>query len=394
MTEQGPSRSDLLDLEKVRTSQIIRITATITLTVLAIVGILQFLVQIRTILLWVLIGVILAVALQPAVGWLVRHRWNRILAALLVSFATVAVLVAIVVAVAWPVVLQSDNFIRALPHIVDNVFRPGGALNYFEVKFHVLERLSSITPGQVTRLLAGNQDTILGAVTKAASIIAAAITILTIMVMLLIEGPRAWKAILDSLVDEERTWGERIGENFLRATGGYVRGNLAISLVAGIASYIVLKIMGVPYAETLAVLVAVLDIVPLVGATIGAVIVCIVGFATGGAVDGIVLVVYFVLYQQFENNVLQNVVYSKTVSLSPLIVFIAALIGAALGGIVGVLLAIPLVSAGWALARDLIALRQARHAARTEAKAGGDGAEMHLEPPPAEVGVPGGPAGA
>jgi predicted PurR-regulated permease PerM len=394
MTEQGPSRSDLLDLEKVRTSQIIRITATITLTVLAVVGILQFLVQIRTILLWVLIGVILAVALQPAVGWLVRHRWNRILAALLVSFATVAVLVAIVVAVAWPVVLQSDNFIRALPHIVDNVFRPGGALNYFEVKFHVLERLSSITPGQVTRLLAGNQDTILGAVTKAASIIAAAITILTIMVMLLIEGPRAWKAILDSLVDEERTWGERIGENFLRATGGYVRGNLAISLVAGIASYIVLKIMGVPYAETLAVLVAVLDIVPLVGATIGAVIVCIVGFATGGAVDGIVLVVYFVLYQQFENNVLQNVVYSKTVSLSPLIVFIAALIGAALGGIVGVLLAIPLVSAGWALARDLIALRQARHAARTEAKAGGDGAEMHLEPPPAEVGVPGGPAGA
>jgi predicted PurR-regulated permease PerM len=360
MTEQGPSRGDLLDLEKVRTSQVIRITATITLTVLAIVGLLQFLAQIRTILLWVLIGIVLAVALQPAVGWLERHRWNRILAALLVSFATVAVLVAIVVAVAWPVVLQSDDFLRALPNIVDNVFRPGGELHYLEVKFHVLDRLSSITPGQVTRLLAGNQDTIVGVVSKAASLVAATITILTIMVMLLIEGPRAWRAILDSLVDEERTWGERIGENFLRATGGYVRGNLAISLVAGIASYVVLKIMGVPYAETLAVLVAVLDIIPLVGATIGAVIVCVVGFATGGAVDGIVLIVYFVLYQQFENNVLQNVVYSKTVSLSPLIVFIAALIGAALGGIVGVLLAIPLTSAGWVLARDLIALRRDR----------------------------------
>ena len=127
--------------------------ATITLTVLAIVGILQFLVQIRTILLWVLIGVILAVALQPAVGWLVRHRWNRILASLLVSFATVAVLVAVVVAVAWPVVLQSGNFIQAMPRLVDNVFHSGGALNFLEVKFHVLERLSSITPGQVTRLL-------------------------------------------------------------------------------------------------------------------------------------------------------------------------------------------------------------------------------------------------
>jgi predicted PurR-regulated permease PerM len=97
-----------------------------------------------------------------------------------------------------------------------------------------------------------------------------------------------------------------------------------------------------------------------VGATIGAVVVSIVGFALGGVVDGIVLVVFFVVYQQFENNVLQNIVYSKTVSLSPLVVFIAALFGAALAGIVGVLLAIPLTSAGWVLAGDLLALRRER----------------------------------
>jgi predicted PurR-regulated permease PerM len=180
------------------------------------------------------------------------------------------------------------------------------------------------------------------------------------MVMMLIEGPRAWRSILGTMIEEERQWGERVGDNFLRATGGYVRGNLAISVVAGIASYIVLKILGVPYAETLAVVVAVLDVIPLVGATIGAVVVTIVGFALGGFVDGIVLVVFFVVYQQFENNVLQNIVYSKTVSLSPLVVFIAALFGAALAGIVGVLLAIPLTSAGWVLAGDLLALRRER----------------------------------
>ena len=93
-------------------------------------------------------------------------------------------------------------------------------------------------------------------------------------------------------------------------------------------------------------------------------------------VDGIVLVVFFVLYQQFENNVLQNLVYSKTVSLSPLIVFIAALIGAALGGIVGVLLAIPLTSAGWVLAGDLIALHRARDERRGGRK------PLVTEPPP------------
>src|SRR5665647_2725394 len=319
-----------LPVPGLRTSLLIRNTAIITLTVLAIIGLILFLMKIGTILLWVLIGIILAIALQPAVGWLERHRWNRILASLVVSFATIAILLGAVVAIAAPVVLQSDNLIRDLPNLVDSLFRNGGALHFLEVRFHVIERLASISPSQVAKVVLGNQQTIVSAVTKAAFILAATITILTIMVMLLIEGPRGWTAILDSLVGDERRWVERIGENFLRATGGYVRGNLAISLVAGLSSYVVLKIIGTPYAETLAVLVAILDIVPLVGATIGAVIVCIVGWALGGAVDGVVLIVFFVAYQQFENNVLQNVVYAKTLTLSPLVVFIAALIGAAM----------------------------------------------------------------
>ena len=374
-----------------RTSQIIRLTAVATLTVIAIVALLLFFVKIRSILLWVLIGIILAIALQPAVGWLVSHRWNRILAALVVSFATIALLIGAVVAIALPVVMQSGSFIHDLPHLVDSLFGNGGALHFVEVKLHVIERLASISPSQVAKVVLGNQQTIVSAVTKAAFLLAATITILTITVMLLIEGPRGWTAILDSLVGDERRWVARIGENFLRATGGYVRGNLAISLVAGLSSYIVLKILGVPYSETLAVLVAILDIIPLVGATIGAVIVTIVGFAAGGTVDGVVLIVFFVAYQQFENNVLQNMVYAKTLTLSPLVVFIAALIGATLAGIVGVLLAIPLASAGWTLGRDLVALRQARHAAAMEAEGCGEAVPIDPGPPPSAEGVPGGP---
>jgi predicted PurR-regulated permease PerM len=349
----------------VRASELVRRTAIITFTILAILAFVLLLVKVRSILLWVLIGIILAIALKPAVDWLVRRRFNRVLAALLVSFVALGIIVAVLFAIAAPVVSQSGDFIRALPQLVHSLFTRGGQLNFLEVRLHVLEHLRAITPSLVVKVLMGNQQTIIGAVAKAATIVVAVITILTIMVMMLIEGPRAWGSLLESLVENERGWAERIGENFLRATGGYVRGNLAISLVAGVASYIVLKILGVPYAETLAVLVAILDIVPLVGATIGAVIVCIVGFAAGGhwsgLVTGIVLVVFFVLYQQFENNVLQNMVYSRTVSLSPLVVFIAALIGASLLGFVGVLLAIPMASAGWVLGRDLIALRKERH---------------------------------
>ncbi len=365
------------------------------MTVLAVVGLVIVLWQIRSILLWVLIGIVLAVALQPAVGWLERHRWHRVLASLVVSLATVLLIAGAAVAIAWPVITQADDFIRALPGLVDSLFGPGGALRWMEVNLHVVERLRDVTPEQVGKVLMGSQATIVSALTRAASIIAATITILTIMVMMLIEGPRAWLSFTTMLVGEQRVWAERIGQNFLRATGGYVRGNLAISIVAGITSYIVLKVLGVPYAETLAVLVAILDIIPLVGATIGAVIVCIVGFATGGVVDGVVLVVFFVLYQQFENNVLQALVYSKTVALSPLVVFVAALVGASLGGIVGVLLAIPLASAAWVLGRDLIALRTAQRAGETGPGKDGDvmlPGDLPRVPPP-EAGLADGPGG-
>jgi predicted PurR-regulated permease PerM len=196
------------------------------------------------------------------------------------------------------------------------------------------------------------------------------------MVMLLIEGPRAWRAMVSTLVADERGWAEHMGLNFLRSTGGYVRGNAAISVVAGTAAYIVLRILDVPYAETLAVFVAVFDIIPMVGATIAAVVVCVIALATGGLVDCVVLAVFFIVYQQFENNVLQNLVYSKTLQLSPLVIFVAALIGATLAGLVGVLLAIPLASAAWGFAGDLLAL----HRARSESRGGRK--PLVTQPPP------------
>ena len=363
-------------------SRIAGATAVVTLTVLAIAGALAFLVEIRTILLWLLVGLILAVSLEPGVAWLQRHHWNRVLASLVVSIATIALLAGAVIAVAYPLVFQSDHFISALPRLFDNLLGSGGSLHFLETRFHILRGVSSIRSEQVANVVLGGRAQIIGVFTKAASSVGAIVTILTMMVMLLIEGPRAGKMFLDRLIGEERRWAERIGTNFLRSTGGYVRGNVAISVVAGTTSYIVLRILGIPYAETLAVFVAVFDIIPLVGATIAAVVVCIIGLAAGGLADSAVLAVFFIVYQQFENNVLQNLVYSKTLALSPLVIFVAALIGASLAGIVGVLLAIPLASAAWGLAGDLVALHRARQDSRGGRK------PLLTEPPPDSNPVP------
>jgi predicted PurR-regulated permease PerM len=136
-----------------------------------------------------------------------------------------------------------------------------------------------------------------------------------------------------------------------------VRGNFLISLIAGSAAWIAMMILHVPHPVPLAVMVGILDIVPLIGATIGAII-CVLVAISQGWVIALILLIFFLVYQQVENNVLQPVVYSKTVALSPLTVLVASLAGAAVAGIVGVLIAIPLASAAYILVQDLIERRQ------------------------------------
>ena len=124
------------------------------------------------------------------------------------------------------------------------------------------------------------------------------------------------------------------------AISGYITGNLAISVICGITTFIVLLILGMPYAAPLALLVAVLDLIPLVGATLGGALLVIVGLFVEPW-KAVVLLVYIVVYQQAEGSVLQPIVYSRAVQLNGLVILIALLVGGQLLGIPGALLAIP-----------------------------------------------------
>ena len=123
-----------------------------------------------------------------------------------------------------------------------------------------------------------------------------------------------------------------------------MRGNLAISLVAGVSAAAVLLILGVPYALALALVIAILDLVPLVGATLGAgVVLAVVAFHSLTA--AIVWLIFAIVYQQVENHLLQPLVYGRMVLLPPFAVLLAVLVGAQLAGVVGALGAIPVASA-------------------------------------------------
>jgi len=166
------------------------------------------------------------------------------------------------------------------------------------------------------------------------------VTIAFMTFFMLLEGP-AWMDRFYKLLPQgsRKRW-QGIGHDIYRTVGGYVTGNLLISVIAGLSTTLVLLVLGVPYAVALGLLVAILDLIPLAGATIAGIILVAVAFLHG-IVAGIVVIVFFVVYQQVENHILQPYVYSRTVQLSPLTILIAVLTGAELAGILGALAAIP-----------------------------------------------------
>jgi predicted PurR-regulated permease PerM len=149
-----------------------------------------------------------------------------------------------------------------------------------------------------------------------------------------------------------------LGDEILRRVGGYVAGAFVIALCAGVTSFIFLEIVGLgQYAVALALVVALLDFIPLIGATIGAVIVSAIGLATSPTV-GISCIVFYIVYQQVENYIIYPRVMRSSVNVPGVVTVIAVLIGGSLLGVVGALLAIPTAAAALLLIREIVVPRQ------------------------------------
>jgi predicted PurR-regulated permease PerM len=129
------------------------------------------------------------------------------------------------------------------------------------------------------------------------------------------------------------------------AVATYMLGNVAISGLATFATWLVLTILGVPYALSLGIVVGFFDLIPMVGATIGAIIVALATATVDFPTATIVWVVFVILYQRFENYVVQPLVYGRALDISPLVTILSVLVGASLLGILGALLAIPVAAA-------------------------------------------------
>jgi predicted PurR-regulated permease PerM len=351
--------------------QVVRATVVVFLTAAVVLGALFLLWQVRTFVAWFVIALFLAAALNPAVNWLQRrHRLIKRPLAIALSYLGVLVALLFIAGIFLPLLLDQINGLIEFVATVANV--PEGPTEYIRglAEQNGLGGLFERFSDQIAALrdelgaLVRNLFSSTGAIAVgAAGFVAALATVLTLTFFLLVGSERYVNAGVGLFAEPHRPLVRRILDQSAGAVSGYISGNLAISAICGVTTFLVLVILGMPYAAPLALLVAVLDLIPLVGATLGGALLVVVGLFVEPW-KAVVLLVFVLLYQQVESNVLQPMVYSKAVQLNGLVILIALLVGGQLLGIPGALLAIPVAEIIRIVVTELLAYRRTRQEAK------------------------------
>ncbi|MDX6552787.1 MAG: hypothetical protein QOH74_1275 [Gaiellales bacterium] len=321
-----------------RTQSILRIVGLL----LALGAVLWVLYVSRQVLTWVFASLFLALAMNPAVEWLIHHRGvkRRGTAAAVIYLLTLVAFVGLGFLLIPPLIDQISKLAAAAPGYAHDLTKGKGPLGFLETKYHVKERVQeALQNGGSVASFAGG--TVLSVTQSVVTAVVSFVTIAFMTFFMILEGP-AWADRFYSLVpsESEPRW-RSVGTRVAQTVSGYVRGNLLISLIAGTATALVLLACGVPYVLALGLVVAILDLIPLAGATLAGIIIVTVAALASGLTAAIIVGVFFVVYQQIENHLLQPLVYGHTVQLTPLAVLISVLIGAEVGGVLGALAAIP-----------------------------------------------------
>src|SRR4051794_25782492 len=337
-------------------------------TILAVIGLvlatallLYLVIETRRVLTWLVVGAFFAVALSPLVGWVQRRLLGgrrRALATFLVFLVVFLVIAGLITAFAVPLVSEGTKLAGQLPGQIADARAGRGPIGDLLQRFHVLQWVQD-NQDKISKFASGLTAPAAGALSGVASAVAGTVTVLVLAYLMVLEGPQLVHGFTNLF---SPTTGERIrrvGGDCAKSVTGYISGNLLISVVCGGLTWIVLLIMGVPFAGLIGLFVGIADLMPLVGATIGGVVAVLAGFIHS-VPAGIVVLVWFLLYQQLENHLLQPLIFKRTVQLNPLTVIVAILIGVELLGVLGALLAIPVASMIQVILRDVWDHRRGR----------------------------------
>ena len=318
-----------------------RAVLTVVGLVVAVAAALWILWLTRRIVTWVVIAMFLAVALNPLVDAFQRKlRMRRVLAISVTFLLGTALAAGILLLLVPPLIDAGQQLADDAPGYIDRL-ADTRLVQELDQRYDVVDRLKEFVTDIPDKL--GGAGAAVSVAQSLLSGLLGGLTVLVLTFLFLIYGRQLRAQGVALLPTGARDRYDLLLDRMYKSVGGYVAGNLLVSIIAGVAAFVVLKIFGIPAAAALAFWVAIADLVPLVGATVGAIPAVAVAFFSGWPI-GLGVAIYFLIYQQIENHFVQPMVMRRTTSLNPLVVLIAVLVGAQLLGILGALLAIPAAS--------------------------------------------------
>jgi predicted PurR-regulated permease PerM len=303
----------------------------------------------------VVVALFLAAGLDPAVRFFERHGMRRSYAVLTVILAVLAALALFLVAIVPVIADQVQSISGNAPQWLDEL-QGNSLVQRLDREYDVIDKVRDyVTNGDFVSTIFG------GALGVGLAVLGALLNgfLVVVMTLYFLASLRTTTGAFYRLAPASRR--ERVsklGDRILRSIGGYVSGAFIVALCAGLSSLVFLFIAGLSqYAVALAFVVALLDVIPMIGATLGAVIVTAIAFAEDWKI-GVACAIFYVIYQQVENYVIYPRVMARSVDVPGVVAVIAALIGAGLFGVVGALLAIPTAASLLMLVREVWVRRQ------------------------------------
>jgi predicted PurR-regulated permease PerM len=296
----------------------------------------------RTPLTWLVIAAFIAVAVSGPVNLLQRHM-KRGYAIALTYLALIMIPIGLGALLVPSLVSQIEDLAGNVPEYAQDIeefVQENETLNDLNDKYDFTSEIQSAAddlPNRIGDAAGVLQDIGVGVVNS----LFAAITILILSIFMVGGGPRWAEAFVRAQPADRGERVERLLRDVANAIGNYVGGALIQATIAGVSAFIVLKILGAPFAGPLALVVAFFDLIPVVGATIAAVLIAIVMLFVNFPVGLIIWVIWAIAYQQIENYVIQPQIQRRAVAVEGFVVIVAVLFGSSLFGVLGAILAIP-----------------------------------------------------
>jgi predicted PurR-regulated permease PerM len=300
---------------------------------------------------FVLIGLalFLAIGMEPAVSFLVRRRFPRVLAVIVVLVVIVAVIAGFLAAAVPAIVSEATALAHNAPKLLQEAKDQNSLIGKLNAKFQIEQHLSSLLSNSSSGVAGG----LLAGVATVFGVVADGLIVAVLTVYFLADMSRVRALMYRLFPARRRPRAILIGDEIMAKVGAYVLGNLLVSLIAGVLTYVWLLIFNVPYALLLSIMVAILDLVPVVGSTIAGIIVALVALSVSLPI-AIATVGFFIAYRLAEDYLLVPRVIGRAVEVPALVTVVAVLVGGAVLGIIGALVAIPVSAGLLLLAREIL----------------------------------------